>query len=93
MKLLRYGSPGCEKPGVLDDNGNIRDLSAHIADIAGDALLPEKLTELAKLDVTGLPVVEGSPRLGACVGNIGKFLCIGLNYSDHIAESSMALPE
>ena len=92
MKLLRYGSPGCEKPGLLDDNGKIRDLSKHIADIAGDALRPERLTELAALDISTLPAVEGSPRLGACVGNIGKFLCIGLNYSDHIAESSMALP-
>ena len=93
MKLLRYGLLGCEKPGLLDDDGNIRDLSGHINDIAGEVLLPERLMELAALDVTALPVAKGSPRLGACVGNIGKFLCIGLNYSDHIAESSMALPK
>ena len=93
MKLLRYGSVGCEKPGLLDDDGNIRDLSGHITDIAGEVLLPERLKELAALDVTALPVAEGAPRLGACVGNIGKFLCIGLNYSDHIAEARMVLPE
>ncbi len=93
MKLLRYGPPGREKPGLLDDDGNIRDISAHVADIAGETLLPERLVELAALEVMTLPVVEGSPRLGACVGNIGKFLCIGLNYYDHIAESSMPMPE
>lgn len=93
MKLLRYGPSGLEKPGLLDDDGNIRDLSGHIKDIAGEELLPEKLKELAALDITVLPVAEGSPRLGPCVANIGKFLCIGLNYSDHIAEANMALPE
>ncbi len=92
MKLLRYGPLGSEKPGLLDSNGTIRDLSACTADIGGQTLLPQSLMELAALDIAALPIVEGSPRLGACVGNIGKFLCIGLNYSDHIAESSMALP-
>ena len=93
MKLLRYGPPGHEKPGLLDDDGNIRDLSEHIADIAGETLLPKRLKEIAALEVMALPVVEGSPRLGACVGNIGKFLCIGLNYSGHVFESGMAMPE
>ena len=93
MKLLRYGLPGSEKPGFLDDDGNIRDLSAHISDIAGETLSPKRLKEIAALDVIDLPVVEGSPRLGACVAGIGKFLCIGLNYSGHIFESGMAVPE
>jgi 2-keto-4-pentenoate hydratase/2-oxohepta-3-ene-1,7-dioic acid hydratase in catechol pathway len=93
MKLLRYGPLGHEKPGLLGDDGNIHDLSEHITDIAGETLLPERLKEIAALDVMALPVVEGSPRLGACVGNIGKFLCIGLNYSGHIFESGMAMPE
>jgi len=93
MKLLRYGLPGSEKPGLLDDDGNIRDLSAHISDIAGEALLPQRLKELAALDIATLPVVGGSPRLGACVAGIGKFLCIGLNYSGHIFESGMAMPD
>jgi 2-keto-4-pentenoate hydratase/2-oxohepta-3-ene-1,7-dioic acid hydratase in catechol pathway len=93
MKLLRYGPLGHEKPGLLGNDGNIRDLSEHITDIAGETLLPERLKEIAALDVMALPVVEGSPRLGACVGNIGKFLCIGLNYSGHVFESGMAMPE
>lgn len=96
MKLLRYGAPGQEKPGLLDDAGQVRDLSAHVSDIAGAALQPETLAKLAGLDVSSLPVVSGTPqedlRLGPCVGAVGKFVCIGLNYSDHAAESGMAVP-
>ncbi len=92
MKLLRYGPEGQEKPGLLDDQGQIRDLSGHVADIADDVLTPEGLAQLAALDVTGLPVVQGQPRLGACVGNVRKFIAIGLNYADHAAESGMAVP-
>ncbi|MTH33489.1 ureidoglycolate lyase [Paracoccus limosus] len=92
MKLLRYGPEGQEKPGILDGEGRIRDLSGHVSDIAGEALTPEALAELAELDVNGLPLVEGSPRLGACVGQVRKFVAIGLNYADHAAESGMAVP-
>ncbi|HWB15439.1 MAG TPA: ureidoglycolate lyase [Vicinamibacterales bacterium] len=91
MKLLRYGNPGQEKPGLLHD-GQIRDLSGHISDIAGDVLVPAGLDRLRALDPASLPLVPGSPRLGPCVGDVGKFLCIGLNYSDHAAESGMAVP-
>ncbi len=93
MKLLRYGQNGAEKPGLLDRDGKIRDLSAHVRDIAGEALLDENLAEIAALEMANLPVVEGCPRLGACVGSIGKFVCIGLNYADHAAESGLPLPE
>lgn len=96
MKLLRYGLPGQEKPGVLDDEGRVRDLSDVIADVAGAALLPESLARLRGLHMESLPLVAGTPqkdlRLGACVGSVGKFICIGLNYSDHAAESGMAVP-
>jgi 2-keto-4-pentenoate hydratase/2-oxohepta-3-ene-1,7-dioic acid hydratase in catechol pathway len=92
MKLLRYGSPGQEKPGLLDAEGNIRDLSNHVADIAGEALLPDSLARLKALDAASLSRVEGSPRLGPCVGGTGKFICIGLNYSDHAAETGATVP-
>jgi 2,4-didehydro-3-deoxy-L-rhamnonate hydrolase len=96
MKLLRYGSKGYEKPGLLDANGQIRDLSAHVADIAGDALSPSSLARLAALDVASLPLVAGTAqkdiRLGACVGGTRKFICIGLNYADHAAETGAAIP-
>ncbi|HEY9253905.1 MAG TPA: ureidoglycolate lyase [Stenotrophomonas sp.] len=92
MKLLRYGPKGQEKPALLDAQGQLRDLSAHVPDIAGDALLPESLARLAALDPSSLPLVEGAPRLGACVGKIGKFVCIGLNYSDHAAETGATVP-
>lgn len=92
MKLLRYGPPGEEKPGLLDADGNLRDLSGHVADISGDTLLPESLARLKALDVTSLPRVEGNPRLGPCVGGTRKFICIGLNYSDHAAETGAAIP-
>ncbi len=92
MKLLRYGESGSEKPGMRDGDGNIRDLSAHIDDLAGDNLSPEALTKLAVLDVASLPIVEGDPRLGPCVSGIGKMMCIGLNYSDHAAETGAEVP-
>lgn len=92
MKLLRYGPVGSEKPGILDDDGKIRDLSGHIDDLSGEALSDETLTTLRGLDLATLPVVEGDPRIGACVANVGKFICIGLNYADHAAESGMELP-
>ncbi|MES2435188.1 MAG: fumarylacetoacetate hydrolase family protein [Pseudomonadota bacterium] len=90
MKLVRYGSRGAEKPGLIDADGRIRDLSAHVPDIAGDVLA--NLDRLQGIDPASLPFVEGNPRYGACVGQIGKFICIGLNYSDHAAESGMAVP-
>ncbi len=92
MKLLRYGPRGAEKPGLLDAEGRIRDLSAVVDDIAGEALTPEGLQRLRALDVATLPRVEGDPRLGACVGRVGKFVCIGLNYSDHAAETGAQVP-
>ena len=92
MKLLRYGDKGQEKPGLLDAQGNIRDLSAHIADVAGTALSAASLAALGKIDPSSLPLVSGSPRLGPCVGQVGKFICIGLNYADHAAESGLAVP-
>ena len=93
MKLLRYGQPGQERPGMLDAQGRLRDLSQHIADVGGAALLPASLAKLRALDSPALPLVEGQPRLGACVGGIGKFICIGLNYADHAAETGAAIPE
>ena len=93
MKLVRFGPRGTEKPGILDVEGNIRDLSGEVADINGDALSPAALERLGALDVGRLPRVDSGVRLGACVGDIGKVLCIGLNYSDHAAESNMPVPE
>lgn len=97
MKLLRYGAPGAERPGLLDGEGRVRDLSGIVPDIAGETLMPDGIAKLRALDLTSLPLVEGTPqadlRLGACVGAIGKFVCIGLNYADHAAESGMAIPE
>lgn len=93
MKLLRYGAPGAEKPGLLDQDGALRDLSGVISDVAGEALSDESLAKLRDLDPATLPLVDGDPRLGPCVGQVGKFICIGLNYADHAAESGMALPE
>ncbi|KRD48494.1 ureidoglycolate lyase [Acidovorax sp. Root275] len=96
MKLLRYGPQGQEKPGLLDAQGRVRDLSGLVPDIAGDVLTPEGLARIAQLDVDSLPLVAGTPqqdlRLGACVGRVGKFICIGLNYADHAAESGMPVP-
>jgi len=96
VKLLRYGMPGQEKPGVLDSQGRVRDLSGLIDDVAGDALLPDSLARLRGIDINSLPLVAGVPqkdlRLGPCVGQIGKFICIGLNYADHAAESGAQVP-
>lgn len=92
MKLLRYGPAGSEKPGLMHSDGTIRDLSAYVTDIAGEALSDTGLAALAALDPKDLPVVSGAPRLGPCVGAIGKFICVGLNYSDHAAESNMQVP-
>ncbi|MEB2624664.1 ureidoglycolate lyase [Pseudomonas sp. YuFO8] len=93
MKLLRYGEKGSEKPGLLDADNQVRDLSGHVADIAGTALSPESLATLAAIDPASLPIVSGQPRIGACVGQVGKFICIGLNYADHAAESNMEVPK
>ena len=92
MKLLRYGPAGSERPGLLDGAGVIRDLSGIVPDIAGPTLLPAGLDALRQIDPGTLPVVPGSPRLGPCVGRVGKFICAGLNYSDHAAESGMPVP-
>src|SRR4026208_2388895 len=92
MKLLRYGPAGQEKPGLLDSTGAIRDLSGAVSDIAGDTLLPDALAKLRNVDSASLPKVTGTPRIGPCVGSVGKFICIGLNYSDHAAESGRAVP-
>ena len=92
MKLLRYGPRGHEKPGILASDGEIRDLSGIVPDLAGSALFPESIEKLRNSDISGLPKVTGQPRLGPCVGAVGKFICIGLNYSDHAAESGMAVP-
>ena len=96
MKFLRYGSIGQEKPGLLDEQGQIRDLSAVIPDLAGSSLLPETMERLMALDINSLPVVPGTPqkdvRVGPCVGQVGKFICIGLNYADHAAETGATVP-
>ena len=92
MKLLRYGPPGREKPGLLDGEGAVRDLSGEVEDIAGEALLPDSIARLKALDPAALPRVAGSPRLGPCVGRVGKFPAIGLNYSDHAAEAGLPVP-
>ncbi|MEE2943971.1 MAG: fumarylacetoacetate hydrolase family protein [Pseudomonadota bacterium] len=91
MKLLRYGQKGHEKPGILDADGKVRDLSAHVPDLAGDALSDQSLAKIATLDLASLPEVNVE-RYGPCVAGVGKFICIGLNYSDHAAESGMAVP-
>ena len=93
MKLLRYGARGAEKPGMVDVNGIIRDLSKHIKDFAGEGLSDAAFSKLSVLDPSSLPLVEVSTRIGACVGSVGKFICVGLNYADHAAESGMVLPE
>jgi 2-keto-4-pentenoate hydratase/2-oxohepta-3-ene-1,7-dioic acid hydratase in catechol pathway len=92
MKLLRYGPQGQEKPGILAPDGEIRDLSGVIPDLAGESLHPTAIEKLRNTDVTRLPMVRGLPRIGPCVGNVGKFICIGLNYADHAAEAGMAVP-
>ena len=93
MKLLRYGQPGAEQPGILDAQGQIRSLPAEFADISGEVLLPDSLDRLRQLDLSALPLVAGSPRIGPCVGQVGKFVCIGLNYADHAAETGAEIPK
>lgn len=93
MKLLRYGEKGQEKPGLLDDTGHIRDLSQIVLDINGSNLSPDSLNRLRDADLDSLPFVEGEHRLGSCIATPGKFIGIGLNYSDHAKESGMAIPE
>jgi 2-keto-4-pentenoate hydratase/2-oxohepta-3-ene-1,7-dioic acid hydratase in catechol pathway len=92
MKLLRYGPHGLEKPGILAATGEIRDLSGIIPDVAGESLLPASIEKLRNTDLSSLPIVQGSPRIGPCVANVGKLVCIGLNYADHAAEAGMAMP-
>lgn len=93
MKLVRYGNKGAEKPGLIDADGRLRDLSSHVDDISGVTLSDANLDRLRALDTGTLPEVAGNPRLGVCVANIGKFLCIGLNYSDHAAETGADIPK
>ena len=93
MKLLSFGNSGEEKPGIIDSNGKIRDLSNVIDDINGQTISQESLDKLKKLDILSLPEVIGNPRIGPCVNDVGKFLCIGLNYSDHAAETGLEPPE
>jgi 2,4-diketo-3-deoxy-L-fuconate hydrolase len=92
MKLVRYGLPHQEKPGILDSDGQIRDLSETVPDITGEYLSPATLASLRNIDLTKLPLVPGKPRFGPCVGSVGKLVCIGLNYSDHAAEAGMKVP-
>ncbi len=92
MKLIRHGNPGEERPGLIDAAGRMRDLSEIIPDIAGEVLDPDYLEKLAVLDAEALPLVPAGTRIGACVGRVGKFICVGLNYADHAAESGMEVP-
>jgi 2-keto-4-pentenoate hydratase/2-oxohepta-3-ene-1,7-dioic acid hydratase in catechol pathway len=92
MKLVRYGSPGAEKPGLLAEDGTLRDLSGVVGDIDGATLSSSALESIRQLDLESLPQIDGAPRLGPCVARVGKFICIGLNYSDHAAESGMPVP-
>ncbi len=92
MKLLRYGPPSEEKPGILTTDGTIRDLSGIITDLAAGSLLPDSIEKLRNTDTSLLPIVRGKPRISPCVGGVGKFVCIGLNYSDHAKEAGMPLP-
>jgi 2-keto-4-pentenoate hydratase/2-oxohepta-3-ene-1,7-dioic acid hydratase in catechol pathway len=93
MKLVRYGKPGKEKPGLIDGAGKLRDLSGVVDDLAEDALSPKSLAKIAKLKPTSLPAVRGEPRLGPCVGQVGNFIAVGLNYADHAAETGAAIPK
>lgn len=93
MKLVRYGDVGQEKPGMVDANGTLRDLSAHVADFTGETIGDDSIAKLRALDPASLPAVDGNPRMGSCVGNICKFMCIGLNYADHAAETGADIPE
>jgi len=93
MKLVRFGQPGKEKPGLVDSHGKIRDLSGIVPDIAGSTLSRKSLMKLAKLKTDKLPLVRGRPRIGPCVGNVGNFIAVGLNYADHAAETGAAIPK
>lgn len=93
MKLLRYGRAGEEKPGLSADDGSIRDLSGIVSDLTREALSPESIAHLETIDARELPAVPGDPRIGPCVAQVGKFLCIGLNYFDHAAEARMRVPD
>lgn len=93
MKLVRYGPPGREKPGIIDTEGRIRDLSKVVGDLAGDALSPRGLRKIKRAASSSLPAVRGTPRIGACVGDVRHFIGIGLNYADHAAESGVPLPK
>jgi 2-keto-4-pentenoate hydratase/2-oxohepta-3-ene-1,7-dioic acid hydratase in catechol pathway len=93
MKLVRYGAAGREKPGMIDGDGRIRDLSGVIPDLAGEALSPKSLAKLAKIKPATLPSVRGNPRLGPCVGRVGNYIAIGLNYADHAAEAGLQVPK
>ena len=92
MKLVRFGSEGNEKPGLIDDQGNLCDLSSYLDDISGPNLSGDKLLEISKIDTINLPKIDKSTRLGPCVNNVGKFICIGLNYADHAKEAGMEVP-
>jgi 2-keto-4-pentenoate hydratase/2-oxohepta-3-ene-1,7-dioic acid hydratase in catechol pathway len=93
MKLVRYGKAGAEKPGLVGPDGKIRDLSDHVSDITGETITSSSLSKLKKLDPESLPIVKGKPRIGPCVGNVGKMMCIGLNYIDHAKETGADIPE
>ncbi|KKC41055.1 hypothetical protein WH87_02635 [Devosia epidermidihirudinis] len=93
MKLLRVGAKGAEKPAILAEDGSIRDLSGVVGDIAGQTLTPEGLAKISAADINALPVLDAGQRIGPCVGNVGKFICIGLNYADHAAETGAPIPE
>jgi len=93
MKLLRYGERGAEKPGILDRNGKVRDLSGHVGDISGDSLTAAGLAKIAAIDIESLPLAAETGRYGPCVSRTGKFICVGLNYADHAAETGAAIPE
>ena len=93
MKLLRIGAKGAEKPAILAQDGSIRDLSSIVSDIGGEALTPDGLARIAATDVTALPKLDENQRIGACVANVGKFICIGLNYADHAAETGAKIPD
>jgi 2,4-didehydro-3-deoxy-L-rhamnonate hydrolase len=93
MKLVRFGPRGREKPGIIDAKGRIRDLSKVVGDLAGEGLSPKSLAKIRKAPIDKLPLVKGNPRLGACVGAVGNFIAIGLNYSDHAAEAGMPIPK
>jgi 2-keto-4-pentenoate hydratase/2-oxohepta-3-ene-1,7-dioic acid hydratase in catechol pathway len=93
MKLVRYGLAGAERPGMLDGEGRLRDVSGLVPEINGAVFAAETLAKLRGVDVETLPLVEGTPRMGPCVGGVGKFICIGLNYADHAAESGAAVPK